>query len=82
MTEEERKDRLDRLNECIRRGEDAYDQLYDPCTHTNPAGHYSDAKDFFGEAIGLARALGLDEQVQTLSDRLQHIKAVFRSQFS
>ena len=82
MTEEERKERLDRLNECIRRGEDAYDQLYDPRTHNSPAVHYSEAKDSFGEAIGLARALGLDEQAQTLSERLEHIKAVFRSQFS
>ena len=82
MTEEERKERLDRLNECIRRGEDAYDQLYDPRTHNSPAGHYSEAKDSFGEAIGLARALGLDEQAQTLSERLEHNKAVFRSQFS
>jgi len=82
VTEEERKERLDRLNECIRRGEDAYDQLYDPRAHNSPAGHYSEAKDSFGEAIGLARALGLDEQAQTLSERLEHIKAVFRSQFS
>jgi len=28
--EQARKNRLDRLNECIRQGEDAYDQLYDP----------------------------------------------------
>ena len=82
MTEEERKERLDRLNECIRRGEDAYDQLYDPRTHNSPAGHYSEAKDSFGEAIGLARELGLDEQAQTLSERLEPSKAVFRSQFS
>jgi len=82
VTEEERKDRLDRLNECIRRGEDAYDQHYDPRTHTHPAGHYGEAKDSFGEAIALASELGLDEQAQMLSDRLQHIKAVFRSQFS
>jgi len=82
VNEQERQNRLYRLNECIRRGEDAYKQLYDPHIHANPAGHYSEAKDSFGEAIGLARELGLDEQAQMLSDRLQHIKAVFRSQFS
>jgi hypothetical protein len=82
VTEKEREDRLHRLDECIRQGEDAYDQLYDPRTHNHPAGHYSEAKDSFGEAIALARELGLDEQAQTLSDRLNHIKAVFRSQFS
>jgi hypothetical protein len=81
LTEKERKDRLDRLNEYIRLGEDSYDQLYEPRVHTNPAGHYSDAKDFFIEAIGLARELGLIDQAQTLSERLAHIKAVYRSQF-
>lgn len=81
MTEEERKVRLDRLNECVLRGEDAYNQLYDPRIHNNPAGHFSEAKDSFGEAISLARELGLDEKAQALSDRLKHIKAVVRSQF-
>lgn len=81
MNDQERRDRLARLSECTRLGEDAYDQLYEPRTHTNPAGHYSDAKDFFAEAIGLARELGLDDQALALSERLDHIKAVFRSQF-
>ena len=81
MTDREHSDRLARLSECIRLGEEAYDQMYEPRTHMNPAGHYSDAKDFFGEAIGLARELGLDDQALALSERLDHIKAVFRSQF-
>jgi hypothetical protein len=82
VTEQERQDKLERLRQCIKLGEDAYDQLYEPQTHNNPAGHYSDAKDFFGEAIGLANTLGLNEQAQELSERLAHIKAVYRSQFS
>jgi hypothetical protein len=82
VTDQERQDRLERLRQCIKLGEDAYDQMYEPRTHNNPAGHYSDAKDFFCEAIGLARELDLNEQVQALTERLDHIKAVFRSQFS
>jgi hypothetical protein len=82
VQEEEKHDKLERMHQCIRSGEDAYDQLYEPRTHSNPAGHYSEAKDSFGEAIALARELGLDEQAQSLSRRLDHIKAVYRSQFS
>jgi hypothetical protein len=82
VQEEEIHDKLDRMHQCIRSGEDAYDQLYEPRTHSNPAGHYNEAKDMFGEAIALAQELGLDEQAQSLSQRLDHIKAVYRSQFS
>ena len=82
MTERERQGKLERLDRCIKLGEDSYDQLYEPRTHTNPAGHYCDAKDFFSEAVGLASELGLNDQAQALSERLAHIKAVYRSQFS
>jgi len=66
VTDQERQDRLERLRQCIKLGEDAYDQMYEPRTHNNPAGHYSDAKDYFCEAIGLARELDLNEQGQAL----------------
>jgi hypothetical protein len=82
VREDERQSRLDRLRECIKQGEDAYDQLYEPRTHANPAGHYSDAKDFFSEAIVLARELGLQDQAEELSQRIAHIKNVYRSQFA
>jgi hypothetical protein len=82
VTEQEHRDKLERLDRCIALGEDSYDQLYEPRTHINPAGHYSDAKDFLSEAIGLAGELGLNDQARTLSERLAHIKAVYRSQFS
>jgi len=65
VTGQERQDKLERLARCIELGEDSYAQLYEPRTHTNPAGHYSDAKDYFGEAIGLAGELGLIDQAQT-----------------
>lgn len=82
VTEQERQERLERMRQCIKLGEDSYDQFYEPRTHNNPSGHYSDVKDFFGEAIGLASELGLNDQAQALSERLAHIKAVFRSQFA
>jgi hypothetical protein len=46
-----------------------------------PAGEYSDLKDYFGEAIGLARRAGLTAEVDRLSKRLEHCKAVYRKQF-
>lgn len=82
MNEQERRDRTERLAECIRLGEDAYRQIYEPRTHTHPAGHMSDAKEFFGEAIGLAQSLGQWEHAKALSERLAEIKAVYRSQFA
>ncbi len=56
------------------------------CTRrTRPSGAtacYSDAKECFYDAIGLAGRLGLKEEAEALSERLAHIKAVFRSQFA
>jgi len=43
---------------------------------------YSDAKECYYDAIGLARRLGLEEETKALEERLAHIKAVFRSQFT
>ena len=43
---------------------------------------YSDAKEFLYDAIGLAQRLGKTSEVERLSGRLAHIKAVFRSQFT
>jgi hypothetical protein len=60
-------------------GEEAYSRMYDS---RSPSGDYSEAKDNFHAAIGLAQKLGLKEEVGRLEKRLMHIKAVFRSQFS
>lgn len=80
--ETSREQRLERMRQCIAWGEDEYDQIYEPRTHHSPAGHYSDAKEFFGEAIRLARSLGLEEKAGELTKRLEHIKTVYRGQFS
>jgi hypothetical protein len=77
-TERERK--LNQLRACKALGEKAYDQMYE--TSGSTTGLYSDAKEAFYDAIRLANELGLKEESAELSARLQHIKAVFRSQFS
>ncbi len=62
-----------------RLGEDAYTRMYDT---RSPTGEYSDAKDYFHAAIQLANELGLKDEAVRLEKRLEHIKSVFRSQFS
>jgi len=61
--------------------EEAYSQMYDAPFGPPAAARYSDAKEFLYDAIGLARRLGKEDEANRLSRRLDHIKAVFRSQF-
>jgi hypothetical protein len=68
----------ERLEVCERMGEAAYDQMYDA---SSPTACYSDAKEAFYDAIRAARELGLETEAAALEARLEHIKAVFRSQF-
>ncbi|HEV3041319.1 MAG TPA: hypothetical protein VHA33_26380 [Candidatus Angelobacter sp.] len=77
-TERERK--LHQLRACKALGEKAYDQMYE--VSGSATGLYSDAKEAFYDAIRLANELGLKEESAELAARLDHIKAVFRSQFS
>jgi hypothetical protein len=72
----------DALENLVRLGEAAYDRLYDARDATAAAAEYSYCKDYFSEAIGVARARGLAAKVVELERRLEHIKAVFRSQFA
>ena len=62
--------------------EEAYSAIYEAHSSTQAAACYSDAKELLADAIGLAQALGLAEEANELSKRLDHIKSVFRSQFS
>jgi hypothetical protein len=48
----------------------------------NPAAHYSDVKDYFADAIGTAERAGLKAEAARLTRRLEHCRAVYRSQFS
>ena len=62
--------------------ENAYDKMYDARNATAAAGCYSDAKEFLQDALGLARRLERSDLMTEFAARLQHIKSVFRSQFS
>ncbi len=61
--------------------EAAYDKMYDASSSTEAAARYSDTKEALHDAIGLARRLGQTTVATRLEARLDHIKAVFRSQF-
>jgi hypothetical protein len=63
-------------------GEWAYTMMYEASSSTRAAGYYSDAKEAFAEAIRLATDAGRAEDAARLEQRLEHIKAVFRSQFA
>lgn len=76
----ERDLKLNSLRKCKALGEKYYDQMYE--TRFGVTGLYSNAKDAFSDAISLAGELGLNEEAEKLEARLDHIKNVFRSQFS
>jgi len=69
----------EQLAHHIRLAEEAYTEMYDSLT---PTACYSNAKESYYDAISLTRKLGLNERVADLEERLAHIKAAFRSQFS
>lgn len=71
----------ERLEACKRMGEAAYDQMYEAVSAASATACYSDAKEAFHDAIRAARDLGLEAEAADLEARLDHIKAVFRSQF-
>jgi hypothetical protein len=81
MNEEERSAMVANMVHCKTMGEKAYDDMYEAHSFGDANCCYRDAKDFFYEAIRLAGELGLAEEGESLSKRLEHIKGVFRSQF-
>jgi hypothetical protein len=74
---EARKIALAELGTVMARAEGATVRMYEP---SGGAGAYSEAKDLFGDAIGLAKRLGLDADARKLEARLAEVKAVFRGQ--
>lgn len=72
-------DPRERLAQLERWAEEAYDRMYET---RSPSGEYSEAKENFHLAIQLARELGLADETARLEKRLEHIKAVHRSQFT
>lgn len=65
------------LEALVTRAEDAVERMYE---RSGGAGAYAEAKDYFGDAISLAKRLGLDAEARRLEARLAEVKAVFRSQ--
>lgn len=61
--------------------EQAYEKMCDATNSTTATGNYSSAKEFLHDAISLARRLKRQEAEARLKTRLDHIKAIFRSQF-
>ncbi|MFZ1939674.1 MAG: hypothetical protein WBA18_12455 [Terracidiphilus sp.] len=78
----EREAQLKQLKELEAEGEKNYDDLYETRSDYDATVCYSGAKEAFYDAISLANRLGLTEEADRLYKRLEHIKAVFRSQFS
>lgn len=77
----ERELKIDSLRKCKALGEKYYDQMYEH-SRFGTSGLYSNAKEAFYDAISTANELGMKQEADELSKRLDHIKAVFRSQFS
>jgi hypothetical protein len=75
----ERELKMDHLRKCKALGEKYYDQIYE--TRFGTSGLYADIKDAFYDAIAAANELGLKEEAEQLEKRLDHIRAVYRSQF-
>jgi hypothetical protein len=80
--ETERAAQLAHLEQLRALGEKYYDDMYEAHSPGSATACYSDAKECYYDAIGLARRLGLEEETKALEARLAHIKAVFRSQFT
>jgi hypothetical protein len=78
----ERERLLKHLKELEAEGEKNYDDLYQARSDYDATVCYSGAKEAFYDAISLAHRFGLNEDADRLTKRLDHIKAVFRSQFS
>jgi hypothetical protein len=55
-------------------------KMYEAPDLTTATGHYSNMKDFFYDAIGLARRAGRNDHVERLEKRLSELKQIFRDQ--
>ena len=62
--------------------EAAYARMYDAHSPSDATAAYSDAKEAFADAIGLAQRNGDTETAERLHKRLAHVKAEIRSQIT
>lgn len=81
MDDADRETKLENLARLKALAEKAYDDMYEAHSHRQADDFYRDAKDYYDDAIGLARHLGLIQEAETMSERLWHIKQVYRHQF-
>jgi len=70
---------LRRMAELEALAEKAYDEMYET---RYPTGLYSDLKEFFALAIGAAERAGRPDEVERLTQRLDHCREVYRKHFS
>ena len=82
MEETERQAKIKQIAQLRRRGEKAYDDMYEAHGFRDSDDRYWEAKDCFYDASRVAGELELKDEVDSLVNRLQHIKEVFRGQFS
>jgi hypothetical protein len=66
------------LDEWERRAEEAYSHMYQA---RRAKERYEDACFAFARAIEAAQRLGLDHEIVRLNRRVEHIRAVYNSQF-
>jgi hypothetical protein len=79
--QDDREELLAQLEHLKSLAEKAYGDMYETGSPSGATACYSEAKECLHDAIRVATQLGLGEQVDDLNHRLDHIKAVFRSQF-
>jgi hypothetical protein len=82
IEEAERQEKLATIKRLVDMAEKAYDRMYEVYDQHDINACYRDAKDYYYDAIGLYRELGLSEEAEKLHDRLWHIKQVFFGQFA
>jgi hypothetical protein len=78
MTDRPEEPKLPLYREFEALAEQAYDEMYEGRVN----GRWSDIKEYLGMAISSAEREGLNEEAKRLQKRLDHIRAVVRSQFS
>ncbi len=69
---------LIRIARLEKRAERAYDAMYDS---RRPKDCWDDARAALAEAIQVATAAGLNDGARRLQGRLEHMRAVYQSQF-
>jgi hypothetical protein len=68
------------IAELERMAEGSHSAMYEARTH-NVKDHYDDAQLYFSRAIEAAQQGGLSDHVTRLTNRCDHITAVYNSQF-